>query len=247
MAKNLNDVIHGDRAMIRGGQVKQSTYGSWKDDIDWGDQKVLPFEPTSSKGHTVKQSHGGYESCYKSHKPMKLPGTDLVIHGGSCGTPAVLDAEVYVGFDSGMRFTQRHWPWKKGHEVLFRISDMQAPDDPVQFKKLVTWVKSQLDEGKKVHCGCIGGHGRTGTFLAALVSEYGEPDAITYVREHYCKKAVESDSQVKFLHEHFGVVKAKGHKSGGSSGSSSGKSGSKGGLDTFDPISGNGCIWEAAR
>jgi hypothetical protein len=33
----------------------------------------------------------------------------------------------------------------------------------------------------------------------------GIEDAITYVREHYCKKAVESSTQVAFLHKQYGI------------------------------------------
>jgi hypothetical protein len=249
MAKNLSDVIHGDRAAIRGGPVVQPQ-GSWGDSIDWGtSQNVVNFSGSSHGSYPSKKSSysgGSYERCYKTHPPLKLPGIDLVIYGGSCSEPVVLDADVYIGFDSSMRFTQRHWPWKKGHEVLFKITDMSVPDSPEEFKKLVGWTKARLEEGLKVHCGCIGGHGRTGTFLAALVSEYGEKDAISHVRKHYCQKAVESDKQVKFLHEHFGVVKVKGHKMGGSystggGGSSKVKSSSQ--PTSFAPMRGNGNIW----
>jgi hypothetical protein len=63
------------------------------------------------------------------------------------------------------------------------------------------------------------GHGRTGTFLAALVATMGENDAINYVRTNYCQKAVESRVQVDFLAKHFGVKSASGTKSFGGSGS----------------------------
>jgi protein-tyrosine phosphatase len=47
---------------------------------------------------------------------------------------------------------------------------------------------------------CMGGHGRTGTclsILAALLLDKKEP--IKFVREVYCKKAVESKSQVEYV------------------------------------------------
>ena len=91
---------------------------------------------------------------------------------------------------------------------------MSVPKSPKDFKALVAWTKTQLEEGKKVHCGCVGGHGRTGTFLAALCSEFGAKDAVTYVRQNYCKNAVESSQQTQFLSEHFGVAPAKGAKTG---------------------------------
>lgn len=198
--KNLNDFIHGDRAVVR--QNKTSLGGYL--DHEWSDKKW------SSWGSSTV---GSYERCYHSHPALKLPSTELVIYGGSCSDPKVCDADVYIGFDLSMSFTERHWPWKKGHEVLFRIKDMCAPDKPDEFRKLVDWTRKQLEAGLKVHCGCIGGHGRTGTFLAALVSTFGEKDAITYVRQHYCKKAVESSAQIEFLGKHFDIKSAKPSKS----------------------------------
>jgi hypothetical protein len=139
---------------------------------------------------------------------MPLPGGDHgVIHGGSCSAPMVTDAEVYIGFDGGMTFG-RAYPWNGGAEVFFRITDQDVPKDEKAFAGLVTWTLDRLKAGAKVHAGCIGGHGRTGLFLAALVASLGEKDAIQYVRQHYCGKAVESQKQVNWLVEHYGVSKA---------------------------------------
>ncbi|MCL4743854.1 MAG: hypothetical protein KJZ83_00415 [Burkholderiaceae bacterium] len=228
--KNLNDVIHGDRAQVRGNQKNTKTFGSSKPDYDYGSS-------------SYKSTGSSYVRCYEKHPPLKLPGTDLVIYGGSCSSPVVLDADVYIGFDSGMRFSERSWPWKKGTEVFFKITDMRAPDKPEEFKKLIAWTRKQLESGMKVHCGCIGGHGRTGTFLAALVSEFGEKDAISYVRQHYCQKAVESSEQVKFLMAHFGISSSKPTKesytsvTGGLSSSSSKRT------KVFYPLPNEGSIW----
>jgi hypothetical protein len=252
--KNLNDVIHGDRTISRGGRVLNSLgddmYGS-----SYFNQGGSIFSG-SSKKDKHDDFGGGFARCYESHPALKLPGTELVVYGGSCSSPVVKDADVYIGFELGMRFTERNWPWKKGAEVLFRITDMCAPEKPDEFKKLVAWAKKQLEAGLKVHAGCIGGHGRTGTFLAALVSEFGEKDAIAYVRQHYCKKAVESSVQAKFLKEHFGITPHDGYKSSSSTSSKSTNSKSSGykssssktttqqtSPERFPPVGGNGCIW----
>lgn len=158
-------------------------------------------------------SNSGVKRCYHTHPAMKLPGTDLVIYGGNCANPTVTDADIYVGLCFTMKPTARAWPWKKGVEFLFEITDMRAPSNAEEFKKLIAYLKKELDAGKKVHVGCIGGHGRTGTLFAALVAAYGEPDAITYVRKNYCDRAVESNEQIKFLGDHFGVTPALGSKS----------------------------------
>jgi hypothetical protein len=51
--------------------------------------------------------------------------------------------------------------------------------------------------GKFVEIGCIGGHGRTGTVLAAMATVCGvAPDqAVKWVKDNYCKEAVETEQQ----------------------------------------------------
>ena len=172
----------------------------------------LALEHSFGTKHVGKKT---YVSCHESHPALVIPGTTLKIYGGSCLHPAVADADVYIGFDASMKQTPRSWPWKEGEEFLFEIRDMDAPSNAQEFVKLVNWTAKQLQGGKKVHCGCIGGHGRTGTFLSALVCTMaGEKDAISYVREHYCDKAVESQTQVKFLADVFGILPAQGSKTG---------------------------------
>jgi len=151
--------------------------------------------------------------CYESHPPLEIaPG--LTIYGGSCISPIVKDADIYIGFDSGMRPTSKIYPWTEGEEVFFRIQDMDIPTSPSEFENMVQWTASRLKEGKKIHCGCIGGHGRTGMFLAALRARLvpADDDPITFVRVNYCKKAVENSKQVNFLHATYGAKKVEGSK-----------------------------------
>ncbi len=194
------------RAKSGGAQVS-GKIGDESIDLTLEGGKIVEFNKS-------EKSDGGYKSCRETHPALPL-GDGLVIYGGSCIKPVVKDADVYIGFDGGMDFTKRHFPWNQGEEVYFKITDGQAPGNVEEFKKLVEWTAQQLMIGKKVHAGCIGGHGRTGTFFAALASVMlSEEDAITYVRENYCKKAVESQVQINFLHKHFGIKKAKPSKPG---------------------------------
>lgn len=264
--KNLNDAIHGDRAKVRGSQYTPPTR-SWddfqrekskqNDGPSLGSLFSDPDRKPSQSSSNVNSKTGGYNSnaqpkkpenlltgsCFQTHPALKLPGTDLVIYGGSCTRPIVSDADVYIGFDYGMRFTQRSWPWKKGTEFLFEIKDFHAPDNFEEFEKLVLWTKKQLEEGKKVHCGCIGGHGRTGTFLSALVSKFGEKDAITYVRDNYCKRVVESAGQVKFLEHHYGIKPVAGAKEGAPKSSNLPAVSGGATRGTYAPEPKNGSIW----
>lgn len=165
---------------------------------------------TGGKPTLKKSSEPVKMRCYERHPPYEVsPG--LVIYGGSCGWPIVPNADVYGGFDHSMRKAASPYPWEPVAtnppiEFLYSITDMQAPKDPVSFKCMVEWLASQLHEGKKVHIGCVGGHGRTGLVLAALrMHMEDDVNAVAHVREHYCKKAVESSVQMDFLHKHFGI------------------------------------------
>ena len=145
--------------------------------------------------------------CYESHPALDIAG--FKIYGGSCYSPIVKNADIYIGLDSGMQRSHQSYPWEQEDaviEVCYPVTDMSAPKDPVSFRKMIEWVALQLTLDKLIHVGCIGGHGRTGTFFAALVATMtGEKDAIQYVRDNYCQKAVESIAQMEFLRKHYGV------------------------------------------
>lgn len=197
----------------------KSRSNSWHDDPGTGSSGGSSYKPTPR--------------CYESHPPYEVaPG--ILIYGGSCHYPIVKDADIYGGFDSGMRFQGgSQYPWAGGEgpiEFLFKITDMQAPTDEVEFRKMIEWLTEQLTAGKKVHLGCIGGHGRTGLVFSALHKHMtGDEDATTHVRTHYCKKTVESDTQVKWLQKHWGITPVEPTKaySYGSSSKSSSSSGSQ--------------------
>lgn len=143
--------------------------------------------------------------CYESHKPYAVTA-DHFIHGGSCFRP-VKDCDVYVALDGAASITEQSFPWTPGHEIHFTIRDRHAPTSPKATKELVRWLAKQLYDGKTIHVGCIGGHGRTGLILAALRAHMAnDENAIEHVRANYCHRAVESEVQVAFLQEHFGCV-----------------------------------------
>lgn len=138
--------------------------------------------------------------CYESHPALEINPELPLVYGGSCSHPAKEDADVYIGFDHSMSFSYRSFPWKVGDEFLYHIQDMSTPKDAPSFHKMIKWSAKQLEAGRIIHAGCIGGHGRTGMFLAALVYHITQrKDAIEFVRENYCKKVVETQEQVEFL------------------------------------------------
>lgn len=155
-------------------------------------------------------------SCYESHPEITLGAGKL--RGGSCINPIVSDFDIYVALQSNAGdLIRMSWPWLKPEEmpILFPIPDMGVPESRLHFNRMITHLAERLDDGKKVHVGCIGGHGRSGMVIAALVKTMtGEQDAITWTRKNYCKKAVETAKQVAFLHDVFGIKKCEGSKEG---------------------------------
>jgi hypothetical protein len=147
--------------------------------------------------------------CYEKHPAIKIGKGKL--YGGSASHPVMEDADIYVALQSGSTSGLSSDPWEKDKvvEIHYSITDMHAPKDVDRFKKLVTWLCTQLQNGQTVHVGCIGGHGRSGLLISSIVAEALEKkDAIQWVRKHYCKKAVESKAQIQFLMKHYGVTEA---------------------------------------
>lgn len=179
------------------------------------DSVVIPdFIPAHAMEKKKKSTKVG--PCYQSHKPLPL-GDGLSIIGGAASDP-VAGCDIYVSFDAGKTTDPLAYPWNqdKGTFIYFYVQDYSVPKDPKEYINLVQWIAQKIKEGKKVHAGCIAGHGRTGMFLAALAKTMlGIEDAITYVRDNYCSKVVESEEQVAFLHKHFGIKKVKGAKEWG--------------------------------
>ena len=184
---------------------------------DWDSTAASTWESQKSKSKT---KWGEFKRCYESHPPLELnlsEGGTRFVFGGSCSYPIHNDADIYVGLDYGMKQHKQRFPWAHGHAIHYEIKDMSVPKDSDEFIELIAWLADQIRDGQKVHIGCIGGHGRTGIVLSALVAVMtDEPDAITYVRKNYCKKAVESTTQVKFLMKYFACKEVKGAKVFGS-------------------------------
>lgn len=68
-------------------------------------------------------------------------------------------------------------------------------------------IVKEIRERKEALVFCMGGHGRTGTLgaILAIFFQICKPEeGIAYVRKNYCKSAVESMEQVKYIESLFG-------------------------------------------
>ena len=97
-------------------------------------------------------------------------------------------------------YLDRRWqpPW--AHEHL-DWPDFGVPDDPAPVLAALRSALARARAGDQVEIGCLGGHGRTGTALAALAVLTGHParDAVAWVRARYCPDAVETAGQEAFV------------------------------------------------
>lgn len=155
--------------------------------------------------------------CTTFHPPLALSVNEkaVEIYGSSCLDPIVKDADLYISLDSLAPDYEWEHPWENSHKkhVRFFITDGSVPENDRQFKKCLDYTVQTLDEGKKVHVGCIAGHGRTGLFLAAIAQKtIGEQlknegiSAVDYVRDNYCANAVENLRQALYLNVVHGVA-----------------------------------------
>lgn len=87
--------------------------------------------------------------------------------------------------------------------LAFQVNwqDFDLPNIP--YAEVVHAAKEGLKlakSGSIVEIGCVGGHGRTGTMLAAMavLSGVDGKDAVKWVRDNYCKEAIEGERQEWF-------------------------------------------------
>jgi hypothetical protein len=145
--------------------------------------------------------------CHETHPAIEV-GNGILL-GGNCRDHKRHEGvDLYVALDGSMKHPHFDPNEKLAHCTYYPITNMRAPNRPEKFYQLVIAIRAFLDQGKTVHVGCIGGHGRTGLVLAAVLSGYPEivgpaNDAIGWLRENYCKKAVESAEQEGFLAVHY--------------------------------------------
>lgn len=142
------------------------------------------------------EHHRQHYEVHRHRTLVVLPdGTEVVAASFDAADPYTRDQAPEYGLYLDYRW-QPPWP----HERL-DWPDFGVPDDPVGLARVLLSVLDRARRGQRVEIGCLGGHGRTGTALACLAVLAGHPasDAVAWVRDHYCPKAVETDEQAAFV------------------------------------------------
>lgn len=109
-----------------------------------------------------------------------------------------------VGKEHDLPGPLKHWQGGKlgkSKEWMINWPDFGIVSLPIEFwDQTIKWLKN--NKLKLLVC-CMGGHGRTGTAAACLlIAGCGmkPKDAIKWVKENYCKDAIESVIQMKYIY-----------------------------------------------
>lgn len=161
-----------------------------------------------------KCEHTGLETCVV----LSVSGKKFEIAGGS-GMSTRADEKTRLILDLAGALDTRPWitsgpAWAGSIQYagivntpILRLdwADRAAPNCPgTWWNKLLDMIATQYEPGL-ITVACMGGHGRTGTAIAAMILA-AEPkvsarDAIEMVRDNHCERAVESASQFWYLYD----------------------------------------------
>jgi protein-tyrosine phosphatase len=80
------------------------------------------------------------------------------------------------------------------------IMDFSVPDDKAKLNEaIINIIQEMIEKKNTVYMGCFGGVGRTGLVLACIAKSLGIENPISYVRENYSPRSVETDEQSQFV------------------------------------------------
>lgn len=95
------------------------------------------------------------------------------------------------------------WNFFNGEVHYWPVTDMSVLPESI-LTRAIQDIVNCLEAGKKVGIFCLGGHGRTGYIAGCVLGYLGVEDPIGYLRENYCKKAVETRSQAEEIGKFIG-------------------------------------------
>lgn len=153
-----------------------------------------------------------YYTLRCSHGPTAVYAINSVIyHGADFRGVSSFNGELVINFTSqpNIHSSLAQIPELAQHLVLpYKELMVPWPDMGVPCVKPEFWqaLHKYIQDNKYEHVcfHCQMGHGRTGTALAAMLVAnvgYSAKEAVEFVRQEYCKEAVETFSQTSYLQE----------------------------------------------
>ena len=123
----------------------------------------------------------------------KAPPGSVVLN--CMGVPKSGKADIPDGFGA----LQAHIDEPRVTEITLDWPDGGLPPVKASFWRALIEACAARKAPLVIHC--IGGHGRTGTALASILIAYSIPadDAVKFVRDKHCTKAIETLAQERYL------------------------------------------------
>lgn len=173
-------------------------FDEWID--DGLEEPVLPLALLSGAGNDWWRS--SWTKCHHNMSPVVLP-SGLTVYASAWKSVPYDRTPPDVGcyFDAS-------WFPTESFAYVIGWPDFGLPSIPdADVMRTARAVLQHAEYGEAVEVGCLGAHGRTGTFLALLVmldsrntsDVHGYKRAISYVREHHCSEAIETKSQEQYI------------------------------------------------
>lgn len=170
---------------------------------------------TDGKGSLVSlasaQTWKNYAPCRHYLVPFQIPGTvRRMVYASSWSATPLHRHEDDIP-DVGC-YLDKCWMPTENFAYVVGWTDYGVPTIPdVDVIRTARFILDHAEDGEAVEVGCMGGHGRTGSFLAilALVANPRMPakQAIDYVRDNYCYHAIETKKQEIYIRRISGILK----------------------------------------
>jgi len=183
-----------------------------------------PFLLSSGDPNVNKPvSYISYASTVCSHPPTHvINGTTWNIYAGRqndvdkaadnfdivlnlTGWPLQSEKEHVIPFQELSKWKKKYKTDYKYKEICLNWPDMGVVNLPKEF--WLDLIKLFDKKKSKVLMFCIGGHGRTGTAMAVLMVlglGYTPEKAVAWVRDNYCKQAIETWKQINYVYSMVG-------------------------------------------
>lgn len=176
---------------------------------------ALQFPLPKTTATTTETKSWSYSSCNHWREPIHVLNGTILCSGYMSRPKTVTDASLLPYPDAGY-YLDWMWPRIVGNissagmpcpiEPLWPFVSIDWPDrgiiDDASLRLVAEQLAGYLKAGKTVEIGCQGGHGRTGTLIAAVMllhSNQSVKECVDWLRRAYCKEAIETEVQVNQL------------------------------------------------
>ena len=104
-------------------------------------------------------------------------------------------------FPKGLKFMAK-FPFQMEWEPVPEI-DFEMPDGSAPFELTIDFWQELIKryKNKRILVYCHGGHGRTGTVIAAMMAAAGCNNSEAMCRKYHCEEAIETETQVLYIEE----------------------------------------------